>query len=352
MQPILTDEYTSVPEGAGHWLCARCGKRRSEHLFEHFCYEPSGARVFLRQGYRFVGMMRVKNEARWIARAIESFLPLVEHWWIMDDHSDDDTVDICSRYSEVTVLPSPFRGFDESRDKNWLYDQITTACDPRWIFCIDGDEVLEPGGQQKVLQHIEEAAQPVAPAAVAYALKIEYLWGDEQHVRMDRVYGWFWRPSLFWPFNPGHRFQSTPWGRRRRIELPDGTIKEESGNLHCSSIPQDLIHNHQKLPVRLLHYGYMHREDRVRKLDRYTAQDWNNKAEDSYRHMVQGDDVTLDELPEVQKLLGSGDLSPADVRFMLDVPPDARLAHAGPMQIEPLSTVLARPALIDPAHAA
>jgi glycosyltransferase involved in cell wall biosynthesis len=52
---------------------------------------------------RFVGMLRVKNEQRWIARVIESILPLCEYVYILDDHSTDGTPEICSSYDQVTV---------------------------------------------------------------------------------------------------------------------------------------------------------------------------------------------------------------------------------------------------------
>jgi hypothetical protein len=41
--------------------------------------------------------------------------------------------------------------------------------------------------------------------------------------------------------------------------------------------------------VRLLHYGYLHKEDRVRKFHWYNKIDPNNAFEDQYRHMVIGD---------------------------------------------------------------
>jgi hypothetical protein len=78
----------------------------------------------------------------------------------------------------------------------------------------------------------------------------------------------------------------------------------------------------------------MDRVDRVRKLDYYTSIDWNNAAEDRYRHMCQGDAVSLDELPLTQDLMRHGDLTHEDVRLMIDTPPNAVLAHAGPIQLQ------------------
>lgn len=281
----------------------------------------------------FAAMLRVKNEARWIADVVRSITPLCETVFIMDDHSTDDTVDIANAFDCTEVFRSPFQGLDEARDKNWLYDRVMERGKPEWILCVDGDEVLEPGGQEKLRRICETGT------ADAYRLKIRYLWGDPKTVRVDRVYGHFYRPSLFRPFYPKpdtpddlkiaaeFRWMSTPFGKLKNGDKP---------NLHCSSVPQRRIHGAPNIEVGLLHYGYMLREDRVKKLDFYTSVDWKNPAEDSYRHMTQGDNVTIDELPKTRELLRLGKIGMADVRYMLDTPATASLVHAGPMEFESL----------------
>lgn len=314
------------------WLCANCKKPRKSH---------AQVSAFVRERHDFVGMLRIKNEARWIREVIDSILPLCGRVFVLDDHSTDDTVQICGTYPEVTVFSSPFSGFNEARDKNWLYDRIMEACAPAWILCIDGDEVLAPGGAQTIRNMI--AANP---RCQSYRLKIIFVWNDRNTMRTDWVYGEFWRPSLFAPFHPepgvpDHiklirelRFMATPFGRARNGDEP---------NLHCSSVPQRFLHGAQRCPAALLHYGYMIREDRVRKLDFYTGKDWLNRSEDCYRHMCQGDGVTLAELPITQQLLAEGKLSAGDVRFMTDLPAGIQhgqiwngsaLLHSGPLTLE------------------
>lgn len=362
MQPIPTDTYAPKTISADQWKCEQCGNARGAHISGHYCHVNGQLPVFTRERPDFIAMLRIKNEARWIARNIEALYPLVKRIYIMDDHSTDETASICARYDKVVMHPSPFRGFNEARDKNWLFDRIVIDCDPEWIICIDADEILEKDGPRIIREWIAEHPRH------AYRLRIDWLWNDENTLRTDRVYGWFWRPSIFKPFNPDHRFNATPWGKKRIVQLPDGTISEESGNLHCSSIPGDLIspdmsrplnpdeeaavrlevearHGRGQrqsisgsqefyLPARLWHTGYMQRADRVRKLDYYTSIDWNNRAEDSYRHMCQADAVDISELPLTQDLMRAGELTHEDVRFMLDTPPHASLAHAGPIRLE------------------
>jgi hypothetical protein len=62
------------------------------------------------------------------------------------------------------------------------------------------------------------------------------------------------------------------------------------------------------IPV-IIHYGYLCKEDRLRKYEMLNRVDPGNEAEDCYRHIVQGD------VPEV--------------------PASAVLRHAGPLQLAP-----------------
>ena len=80
--------------------------------------------------------------------------------------------------------------------------------------------------------------------------------------------------------------------------------------MHCSSVPQELIHGYGDCPARLLHLGYMLKEDRLRKWKWYTSVDPNNPSEDNYKHMIIGDRE--------------------------DLPVTSRRLHAGPLQLVPL----------------
>ena len=246
------------------------------------------------------GMLRIKNEARWIERVLMSIIPLCERIYVLDDHSTDNTVEICERYakSDVIVYRSQFDGLDETRDKQFLLDRIMEVVprspvdwlsgrgdSPYWVLAVDGDEQLIPGGQEKIRAFIEQ------PGVYAAKLAVRYLWNEHNQVRMDGVYANFARPSVFRLMNRLFRFQTTPWG----------------GNFHCSSIPQELLHHAHPLieGADLLHYGYMLKEDRLRKREWYCKMDPDNEAEDCYRHCVQGD---VPEIPASAKLKWAGPL--------------------------------------------
>ncbi|HEX4278309.1 MAG TPA: glycosyltransferase family 2 protein [Bryobacteraceae bacterium] len=228
------------------------------------------------------GMLRVRDEARWIERVIASIQPLCTRIVVMDDHSVDGTRELCARIPGVEALRSPFEGLDEARDKNWLLDQVGPS---EWILAIDGDEVLAPGAQTALFAAMNSPA-------TCLSLPILYLWDSEDQIRVDGVYGRFRRESAFRP--NGARFESTRHG----------------GNFHCGNVPSALRGARQPVNAPLLHLGYMNREDRLRKFSWYNEQDPGNAGEDSYRHVVQGD------IPEV--------------------PATATLRHAGPLQLEAL----------------
>lgn len=248
------------------------------------------------------GALRIKNESRWIERVIRSIQPACDRIFVFDDHSTDETPDICERLG-ATVYRSEFSGLNESRDKDWLLQRMFDAVPkedqhwtkgnpdcPYWVLAIDGDEEL-----------VAADAEPLKKLALkrgahAWALKILYLWNSPQTWRTDGVYGRFYRPSLFRMMNRIFRYQVTPWGG--------------GANLHCSSIPQELLGCSRQADCRLLHWGYIDAELRKRKFIWYSQVDPDNEAEDRYRHMIQGD------IPEI--------------------PAEARLKHAGPLRLEPL----------------
>ena len=231
------------------------------------------------------GMMRCKNEARWIKRSIESILPLCNAGIaVFDDHSNDGTPDIVMTIPGVAMMHSPFAGTNEARDKNFLLAAMA-PCD--WIVAIDGDEEIES------YNFINLAAAMQTSKADSLSLPIWYLWDREDQMRVDGVYGNFHRESVFRP-RPGARFHEGP-----------------APNFHCGNVPPLLRERREIVNAPLLHYGYMERDDRLRKYSWYNAKDPDNHSEDCYRHMVQGD--------------------------IVEVPADAVLKHGGPLKLRRIS---------------
>jgi glycosyltransferase involved in cell wall biosynthesis len=212
-------------------------------------------------------VMRIKNEAAHIGEVLERALPFSGKVLVFDDHSEDDTASICASFgARVEVMRSTFSGLDEARDKNALLRQIAGQT-PDWVFWIDGDEVLERSGPERLRALIEGAAP-----ATSYALQIAYLWDDPAQLRVDGIYGNFMRPSLF-----RFRGQAT-----HRLLFPS----MGPGNLHCGNVPRGLAGPTLRTSVRLKHYGYLDAEQRQRKYAWYNQIDPGNRSEDEYRHLI------------------------------------------------------------------
>lgn len=232
-----------------------------------------------------VGMMRIKNEQRWIARVLTSMLPLCEKIFILDDHSTDETRHICRSFPEVQLWESEFDGVNEVRDKNFLISKVEEAVpEGSWILAIDGDEEIAGGGQQI----IAETLALNEGYAHSFRFQVQYLWDSETQWRTDGIYREFFRPSMF------------------RLRFGQRFFSPAGGGFHCGNVPE--ARYSPRTGVKLLHYGYMHRSDRIRKFEWYNAPDKRPIPlnEDGYRHMV------------------IGDLFPSDSAFL----------HAGPLRLE------------------
>lgn len=256
--------------------------------------------VFPNQGKAAVKvacMMRVKNEARWIKRTIDSVRELCgADVYVLEDGSIDDTRAIAEAAGAI-VLPSPFvgMGLDEARDKNWLYAEVMARCSPDWVLMPDGDEELEPGGCAKIRNALE-----TNPPCDAFALRFLYFWDSIETVRVDGVYGKMQRQSLF-RADAKFTFKS--------YYSEDETQNQNHVGLHTSNAP-GLGGRVMSLNVALLHYGYLHQADRIRKYLWILTVDPHNEGEGFYEHCVQGD------LPEF--------------------PAEAVLKHGGPLKLQAL----------------
>jgi hypothetical protein len=250
-------------------------------------------------------MMRVKNEGRWLKRVIDSVRPLCgKNLFIMEDGSTDDTVAVIQQAMAEDGgywFTSPFagQGLNEQRDKNWLLGEVKKLCSPDWVLMPDGDEELEPGGCDKIRRALESH-----PPVDGFSLRVLNLWNSVDTVRFDGVYGKMARQSLF-RANSNLEFEPCyPGGNENHVVL------------HVSNAPGLGGPRLAPLNVFLLHYGYLHREDRVRKFDWITKLDPGNEAEGGYLHMIQGD----------------GDRG----RLGMAVPADIKLKHAGPLLLQKL----------------
>jgi glycosyltransferase involved in cell wall biosynthesis len=215
-----------------------------------------------------VAMLRVKNEARWIAECVRA-LVFCRHVVLFDDNSTDDTARI-AQYAcpvDMTVIRSPFRTLSETRDKNYLLERVRDLR-PDWIVHPDADEVLTSGAVDFLLTNSD--------AGDVMHFRFAYVWSDDgerQLIRTDGVYGRFYQPRAF-RYREGACFVST---------RPAG--------FHCGSFPSHRYGEarHLRCEHTVMHYGYVDPKLRASKFAFYRANDPGNAREDFYRHITQGD---------------------------------------------------------------
>lgn len=240
-------------------------------------------------------MLRVRNEARWIARVVKAALT-VGPVYLMDDGSKDGTPEL-ARAAGAEVLDSPFshQALDECRDKNWLLDTVKEECSPDWVLCIDGDEELLAGSADAIRRACAKSRD-----VDVFSIRVLNLWDSPDQARFDGVYGQMARFSLFRP-SDDVRFESFYQGK------DGGKGKPPHVGLHTSNAPmgtkRELVG--AALNVWLIHYGYLFQSDRLRKFRWYNEVDPENQIEDGYRHIVQGD---IPEVPATLKLKHAGPL--------------------------------------------
>jgi Glycosyl transferase family 2/Methyltransferase domain len=215
-----------------------------------------------------LGVMRIKNEAQWIHRSIESQLVVCDKVLVLDDGSTDGTQDIVRSFGDKCVLiQSPFTGVNEGRDKRHLLQHVV-AVNPTWALWIDGDEVLEDNADKLLADEL--AIKNVA----SYLLPVLYFWDSLDQYRVDGVYANFHRASLF-------RVAGQATAR-----LHFATSGGEADLHNGGNCPQGLDGAVLFSKLRIKHYGYLTWEQRQKKYEWYNRIDPNNEAEDCYRHIV------------------------------------------------------------------
>jgi glycosyltransferase involved in cell wall biosynthesis len=243
---------------------------------------------------KFIGLLRVKDVENWITEVIDALIPLCDKILVFDDHSTDNTINLCKR-ATIVIYKSPFDTFDESRDKTWLLTKAIETENPDWAIMVDGDEVLEEAGPAKIKQRI------ISEGTNSFSLPVPYFWNNTDTVRVDGSFGrmaYSGRASIF----------------KVAGLTPDTAVYNNLGyanyGLHCGNIPRVYVGNSPTLNAALWHYGWMNVDVRRRKFDYYTSVD-SSRGPDEHLHALIGDPG--------------------------GPPADAVVGHAGPLSLVPVS---------------
>ncbi|MDJ0723044.1 MAG: glycosyltransferase [Desulfobacterales bacterium] len=227
---------------------------------------------------RIIGMLRIKNEAAWIADVLTKAADLVDGFVILDDGSTDATPAICRAHPRVLRYEwQNERETDEVRDKNRLL-QWTLEENPDWVLALDGDEVLEDVAVATIRASIRTARPDVTKLGISFL----YMWDSEDAYRIDGHYREVRHPRLF-------RVTGLPMAPEALTYSPS----RYGSNFHCGSVPTNLPGEMQFLDVRVKHYGYFEARRRQEKKVFYATRDPDNASAGYYDHLTATDGIRL-----------------------------------------------------------
>lgn len=235
-----------------------------------FSAKPDGSKV--------IGMMRIKNEEKWIARVLEKASTIVDGFVILDDGSTDRTPQICKSFPNILHYEMQQETtVDEARDKNKLL-KLALSYNPDWILALDGDEVLEDAAAEVIPVLLARVPEDVTVIGVDFL----YMWNSENLYRYDGKYSGINHPRLFRVKGSGIEpdaltFQATQHG----------------SNFHCGSVPSNMPGRAFESDIRVKHYGYFEREQREQKKQFYVRHDPLQAAEGYYDHLTDEQGIVL-----------------------------------------------------------
>ena len=219
---------------------------------------------------KIVGVYRIKNEERWIAKSLESISDICSEVVILDDGSTDRTIEICSKYDKVVdIYHQKDLPFDETRDRNLLLEMALKR-KPDIILSMDGDEILMPFSKEILFEELDV----LYPKSSVFEFQFLTLWDKPNQVRFDGMYSNNWQRRLF------------RVGKTARLLRMNET--QYGGNAHCSSVPENAkgFNNPIRSDVKVFHYGSFDKNLRKGKYNFYRNHDPNNTVTYGYIHMI------------------------------------------------------------------
>ena len=203
------------------------------------------------------GLVVAKNEEhRYLKEFIEHHQDIFDGLFLFNDHSTDNTVQICSDYG-VLVRDAGSETFmdheGEFRFAAWqAFEEAMKPNEQDWVFAIDADEFLvsQEGDPRKALHSTIELAEYLDYIVVK--MKVDEIWDiidSKCFYRNDGLWNKIKASRLF-KYQPNGRWNMKAMG--------------------CGSAP-----TYAKLDpfrtnnINLMHFGYAREEDRKIKYDRY-----------------------------------------------------------------------------------
>lgn len=182
---------------------------------------------------------------KYLADVLRRNLPLVDSLVCWGDAPDRRSEEMVLRYPRVEYhrYHESIWGTSQNRIKEALLTRYVKPKQPDWCLCFDADEIFD---KRITREKLEELSQD----GLAYSFRFITLWDDEEHHRVDGGWGHFWN-CRFFKFLPNERQE---FMRR---------------NVHCGLAPMYALSKSTDIHYLVKHYGYMNREHRQQKVERY-----------------------------------------------------------------------------------
>ncbi len=216
---------------------------------------------------KIIGMLCVKNEARWIWDVLRA-LHFCDQILVMDDHSTDGTVFISRMFQNVIVLPSPFDDYDEPRNNTWLVAKVEEL-EPDWVVHVMGDEVLERDTWLKIQENLKNTK------LTTIRFRVINLWDGIFKARIDGSWAQRQADSI-WRFPKGKVLTYTGM----HCGLPDGF--EICPHPDARPAPN----------ITLRHYGYCSSRLRRQAYDFFMERDYSARRE-GYKALLDEEPIAV-----------------------------------------------------------
>ena len=105
------------------------------------------------------------NEELHIRRCLENVCPIAKKVYVIDSPSTDNTVEICSEFSNVEVVVHKYPG-NQAEQFNWALDNVKIETD--WVLRLDADEYLTDGLKKEMNEKLNRL--PLSTSAVVLPL--------------------------------------------------------------------------------------------------------------------------------------------------------------------------------------
>jgi len=203
--------------------------------------------------------MLVHNESgRHLERVLKQAAAYIDHAVILDDASQDNTVELCQNLLKGISLTIHSNKEPQFHNEILLRKQLwkmAVSTPSEWIIILDADEMFEEDGPQQLRDLLNHSLD-----VDHLSFRLFDLW-TETHYREDQLW------------------QAHKWYRPFIVRnIPDFQARWQETPQHCGRFPQNITDlRGGTSPLRIKHLGWLKPQDRLAKYYRYKRLDPNGR---------------------------------------------------------------------------